>query len=166
MIEYAPMKRLTILLLLSGLFVSAAAAQPAIFIVRHAEKATDGGNDPDLSQAGHGRAARLANMLRDARISAIFVTEFKRTQQTAASLATMLNLDPKIVPANNTSTLIAKLRGSAVNVLVVGHSNTIPELIRGLGIKTPPIQIADQDYDNLFVVVRGARPGLLRLHYR
>ena len=164
------MKRLILLLLLSGLFVSAAAAQSAIFIVRHAEKAASGGNDPDLSQVGHQRAARLANMLRDARLSAIFVTEFKRTQQTAAPLATMLNLDPKIVPANNTSTLIAKVRGSAGNVLVVGHSNTIPELIRGLGIATsiatPAIQIGENDYDNLFVVVRDPRPRLIRLHYR
>lgn len=159
------MKRFLLLLLLSGLFVSATAAQSTIFIVRHAEKAGGGGNDPDLAEAGRARAKTLANMLKDARISAIFVTELKRTQQTAAPLAKMLHLDPKIVPANDSSALIAKVRGSVGNVLVVGHSNTIPELIRGFGIATS-IQIAESDYGNLFVLVREARPRLIRLHYR
>jgi len=167
------MKRFILFLLLLGLLVSAAAAQSTIFIVRHAEKAASGGNDPNLSDAGHHRAKRLANLLKDARISAIFVTEFKRTRQTAAPLATMLNLDSKIVPANNSPMLIAMLRASSGNLLVVGHSNTIPDVIRGLGIApslAPPIEtpihIGENDYGNLFVVVREARPRLIRLHYR
>jgi hypothetical protein len=48
--------------------------------------------------------------------------------------------------------------------LVVGHSNTIPEVIAGLGI-TVPIQIGENDYDNLFLVVRAPTPHLIRLHY-
>src|SRR5205823_9140645 len=89
------------LLLLSGLFISSAAAQSTIFIVRHAEKAASGGDNPDLSEAGRARAETLASMLKDAGVSAIYVTEFKRTQQTAAPLAKMLHLDPTIVPAKD-----------------------------------------------------------------
>jgi hypothetical protein len=66
----------------------------------------------------------------------------------------------------NDSTAVAKgqiLAGGAC-VMVVGHSNTIPELIKGLGIATP-ISLADDDYDNLFVIVFGQEPRLLRLHY-
>jgi broad specificity phosphatase PhoE len=159
------MKRFALLLFLSALFVTAAAAQSTIFFVRHAEKAEGAGNDPDLSEAGHARAESLANTLKDAGISAVFVTELKRTQQTAAPLAKMLHLDPAIVPAKDLAALIAKLRASTGNALVVGHSNTVPDLIKAFGIATP-IQIADGDYDNLFVLVPGEKPRLTRLHYR
>jgi broad specificity phosphatase PhoE len=158
------MKRLILLLLLSGLFVSAAAAQSTIFIVRHAEKAESAGNDPDLAEAGRIRAEALAKMLKDAGVTAIYATEFKRTQQTAAPLAKILGLNATIIPAKETSTLIAKLRDSAGNVLVIGHGNTIPDLIKGLGVATP-IHIAENDYDNLFVLLLDEKPRLLRLHY-
>ena len=162
---YATMKRLILLLVLSGLLVSGAAAQSTIFIVRHAEKAASGGTDPNLSVAGQKRAKRLANVLKDAGISKIFVTEFKRTQQTAAPLATALNLTPNIIPAQNSPLLITRLRASPGNVLVVGHSNTIPQVIAGLGITTQ-IQIGENDYDNLFVLVRKPPPPrLIHLHY-
>lgn len=158
------MKRLILLLLLSGLFVSPVAAQSKVFLVRHTEKAASGGADPNLSDAGRKHAKRLAQVLKDAGISKIFVTQFKRTQQTAAPLATTLNLTPNSGPAENSPLLLSRLRASSGNVLVVGHSNTIPEVIAGLGITTP-IQIGENDYDNLFVVVRAARPHLIRLHY-
>jgi len=157
------MKRFILFLLLSGLLVSGAVAQSTIFIVRHAEK-VDGSLDPNLSVPGQKRAKRLANVLKDAGISKIFVTEFKRTQQTAAPLATTLNLTPNIIPAQNSPLLITRLRASSGNVLVVGHSNTIPQVIAGLGITTP-IQIGENDYDNLFVLVRRGTPHLIRLHY-
>jgi broad specificity phosphatase PhoE len=159
------MRRFIALLLLSGLFISPAAAQSTIFIVRHAEKAASGGDDPDLSEAGRARAEALANMLKDAGISAIYMTEFKRTQQTAAPLAKMLHLDPTIVPAKDSTALIAKLRASSGNVLVVGHGNTIPDLVKGIGNATP-INIADNDYDNFFVLVLEEKPRLIRLHFR
>ena len=158
------MRHFIALLLLSGLFVSAAAAQSTIFIVRHAEKAASGGNDPNLSEAGRARAETLANMLKDAGVSAIFVTELKRTQQTAAPLAKMLHLDSTIVPAKDSNALIAKLSALSGNVLVVGHGNTIPDLIKGVGIATP-IQIAENDYDNLFILVLEGKPRLSHLHY-
>lgn len=157
------MKRFLLFLLLSGLLVSAAAAQSTIFIVRHAEKA-GAGVDSNLSDAGNHRAVRLANVLKDARISKIFVTQFRRTKQTAHPLATMLNLTPNSGPAENSPLLIARLRASSGNILVVGHSNTIPQVIAGLGITTP-IQIGENDYDNLFVLVREPTPHLIRLHY-
>jgi broad specificity phosphatase PhoE len=158
------MKRFTLFLFLSALFASAAAAQSTIFFVRHAEKAANG-NDSDLSDAGRARAESLANTLKDAGVSAIYVTDLKRTQQTAAPLARMLHLDPTIVPAKDSAALITKLRASTSNVLVVGHGNTIPDLIKAFGIATP-IQIADSDYDNLFVLVLDEKPRLLRFHYR
>jgi len=118
------MKRFLSLLLVFAVCLSAATAQSTIFIVRHAEKAGDGGNDPDLSDLGRARAETLANMLKDAGISAIYVTEFKRTQQTAAPLAKALGITVTTLPAKDNAALVAKLRASNGNALVVGHSDT------------------------------------------
>lgn len=159
------MKRFILLLLLSGLLISVAPGQSTIFLVRHAEKAAAGGADPDLSEAGRARAESLATVLKDAGISVIFATELKRTQQTASPLSKSLRLDPVVIPANDSATLITRLRSTPANALVVGHGNTIPDLIKKLGI-TEPINIAENDYDNLFVVVLYDRPRLIRLHYR
>lgn len=159
------MKRFLSLLLVFAVCLSAATAQSTIFIVRHAEKAGDGGNDPDLSDLGRARAETLANMLKDAGISAIYVTEFKRTQQTAAPLAKALGITVTTLPAKDNAALVAKLRASNGNALVVGHSDTIPDLIKALGI-SEPINIAENDYDNLFAAVLDEKPHLIRLHYR
>jgi broad specificity phosphatase PhoE len=159
------MKRFVFSLLLLGLFVSAAAAQSTIFVVRHAEKAKSDGNDPDLSEAGRARTESLAKILKDANITAIYATEFKRTQQTAEPLVKILGIKLAIVPAKDTATLSAKLRDLHGNALVVGHGNTIPDLIKALGVETP-VNIAETDYDNLFVVVLDEKPRLLQLHYR
>jgi broad specificity phosphatase PhoE len=149
-----------------------AAAQPTIFIVRHAERAdaassgtTMMADDPELSEAGRARAEALASMLRDANIAAIFTTEFKRTQQTAAPLAKALGIMTSSVPSKDTAGLLQRIRSTTGNVLVVGHSNTVPEIIKELGITTN-VSLGDADYDNLFIVITGAQQQLIRLHYR
>lgn len=141
MLEISMMKRLVLVLLLLGLLVSTTVAQSTIFIVRHAEKVESADKDPDLSEAGRARADSLAKLLKDAEIKAIYTTEFKRTQQTAAPLAQALGIEAKIASANATD-LGAKLRAGAANALVVGHSNTIPDLVKELGVTTP-IKIED-----------------------
>ncbi|MDX6558989.1 MAG: hypothetical protein QOF72_2038 [Blastocatellia bacterium] len=91
------------------MLVATATAQSTIFIVRHGERA-DSSNDSDLSQAGRVRAEALAKMLKDKNITAIYTTEFKRTQQTAAPLAKVLGITVTPVPAKDNAALIAKLR--------------------------------------------------------
>lgn len=158
------MKRFVFCCLLLSLLLSTATAQSTIFIVRHAEKA-DATIDSDLSEAGRGRADGLARMLKDANITAIYTTEFRRTQQTAAPLAKALDINATNLPAKDIAPLTAKLRASNGNALVIGHRDTIPDLIKALEISTP-INIAENDYDNLFVVVLDQKPQLIRLHYR
>jgi broad specificity phosphatase PhoE len=157
------MKALILSLSLFLLFALLANASPMVFIVRHAEKASSGGNDPDLSEAGQKRAEALARILKDAQIQAIFTTEFKRTQETAAPTAKEFNLHPTIIPANDLAGLLAKLNGLTGNALVVGHGNTIPDLIKALKADSP-INIPENDYNELFVVVLGDQQ-LSRLHY-
>jgi broad specificity phosphatase PhoE len=160
------MNRLVLALLLSVLFAASAAAQSTIFIVRHAEKTENGGNDPDLSQAGRARAESLASSLKEVGITAIYATEFKRTQETAAPLAKIIGIQVVRIPGKSTTELVTKLRDlQGGNALVVGHTNTIPLLTKALGIDEP-INLNDSDYDNLFVVILDKKPRLLRLHFR
>ncbi|CAN5858825.1 phosphoglycerate mutase family protein [soil metagenome] len=163
------------LLLVAGAVLAVAAtasAQSAIFVVRHAERAdaVSGGSammaaDPDLSEIGKARAQSLATALKDAGITAIYTTEYKRTRQTAEPLATALGITATAVPARDMPGLIEKLKAAAGNVLVVGHSNTVGDVIARLGVKEP-VTLTDHDYDNLFVVVTGEKPTLVRLHFR
>src|SRR5687768_4885178 len=122
-------------------FAVPAAAQPLVFVVRHAERAdtASGGapmmaTDPDLSEAGHARAQSLAAALKDARITAIFVTPYKRTQQTAEPLAKALGLQPTAIDPKDAAGLIEKIKAAHGNVLVVGHSNTVPDVLTRLGV--------------------------------
>ena len=158
--------RFTILFILLGaIFPGAVRSDQIVFFVRHAEKAPDtsGRKDPDISEAGQKRAERLAEQLKDANIRAIFVSEFKRTQETAAPLAKLLSLTPIITPAKDKDSLVAQLRGVNGNALVIGHGDTIPDIIRAIGIGDA-ISIPDQDYDELFEVVLCEKPQLIRLH--
>jgi broad specificity phosphatase PhoE len=144
--------------------VSIASAQPVVVVVRHAEKATNGGDNPDLSSAGRARADALARILKDSGITAIFISEFKRTQETAAPTATLIHVTPTVVAAKDTAALVARLHQLSGNALVVGHGDTIPNIVKALGINSP-INIPDADYSELSIVILGDKPQLFRLHY-
>jgi 2,3-bisphosphoglycerate-dependent phosphoglycerate mutase len=146
------------------LFLTETGAAPMIFIVRHAEKASSGDKDPDLSVQGQKRANALAHILQDSQITSVFVTEFKRTQRTAAPTATAAHVTPTVLPANDIGALVDKLHALKGNALVVGHGNTIPDLLKALGIAAPT-SIPENDYTEIFVVFVGDTAQLLRLHY-
>jgi phosphohistidine phosphatase SixA len=135
--------------------------------VRHAERA-DQSSDSALSPTGVARAERLARMLKDAGITHLFTSEFRRTRDTAVPLAGMVHMKTEQLPAGNTQALVEKVSalGAHDRVLIVGHSNTVPEILRLLHV-AQPLTIADEEYDNLFVVVphATAAPTLLRLKY-
>ena len=142
----------------------ASAEPPIVVIVRHAEKGANGDRDPDLSPAGKVRADTLAQMLKDSGIVAIFTTEFKRTVETAAPTARALGVNATVIPSDDQQQLVDKLRALKGNALVVGHGNTIPNVLKALGIETP-IDFPESDYSELFVVTLADKPELLRLHY-
>jgi broad specificity phosphatase PhoE len=142
------------LLFSSVLMCQLGAAQQSVrtvFLIRHGEKASAQGDVP-LNPAGIKRAECLANTLKDAGIKQIYVTDTKRTQETAAPLAKALNLKPSIIPAKDPNTLIRDLAYSGSgNVLVVGHSDTLPFILARLKAGTIPA-IGDNEYDRLFVL--------------
>jgi broad specificity phosphatase PhoE len=161
------------------LFPAAAAAQRSIIIVRHAER-EPGEGDVRLSETGRQRAERLAAILRDAGITHIFVSDRRRTLETAQPLARARNISPSriSIPAQGrgkidpselqvraTLMAISKLPRTAV-VLVVAHSNTLPMFLTRLGYRQR-IEIPDPEYDNLFVVTPLATraPSVIRLRF-
>jgi broad specificity phosphatase PhoE len=153
-----------VLLLSIFVVVTAASAEPFVVIVRHAEKAASAGNDPDLAPAGRARADALARILKDSGVTAIFTSEFKRTQETAAPSAKSNGVAATIVPAKDVAALVLKLHQLKGNALVVAHGDTIPNIAKALGIDRP-IQIPDDDYNELLVVSLGDKPRLLRLQF-
>lgn len=142
-------------------------AQEAVFLVRHAEK-VDESKDAALSDVGRARAEALARHLGGAGVRAIYATQYQRTQNTAAPLAAALGIKTTIVDADASGELVRTIRRKNAHdvVLVVGHSDSVPEVIGLLGCKEK-IEIRSGDYDNLFVVVPRAGRGrsLLRLKY-
>lgn len=166
------MKRLLIRLGLTALVLGQIAIaqqqQPAttIVLVRHAEKVS---NAPDalLSPQGQQRAECLAHTLKDAGIKRIYVSDAKRTQQTAEPLAKALGIKPVVVPAKDPNTLVKDVfYGAGGNALVVGHSDTLPFVIQRVQAGTIA-PIGDNEYDGLYVltVLEGSSTPVLKLRY-
>ncbi len=137
-----------------------------VFLVRHAEKASAAADAP-LSLEGEKRAQCLAGMLKDAGIKQIYVTDVLRTQQTAAPLASALKIKPTILPAKDSNGLIKNLAyAGGGNILVVGHSDTVPFVIARLqgGTVAP---IGENEYDRMFVMTIAEAAGMpaSTLHY-
>ena len=128
-------------------------APPTLVVaVRHAEKQVDGTDDPALSDAGQARANELARVLADAGVDAIYTTTLRRTRDTAKPLADRLSIPIVELDPRDTEGLIARLRKHpGETVLVVGHSNTVPDIVTKLGAKGTPL--AEHEYDDLFFVV-------------
>jgi broad specificity phosphatase PhoE len=144
-----------------------ASAQKLIFLVRHAERADAGATpqtDPPLSSTGQARAQKLAAMLADAGITSIVTTEFVRTQQTAEPLATKLRVTPETVARENPTDVVASLKISHGNeiVLVVGHAETLPAILKAYG--KADVTIGDSEYDSFFIIVP-ATGTVTRLRY-
>ncbi len=143
-----------------------------VIAVRHAEKGTDDPVDPSLSVIGQARAEALAGVLEHAKITTIYTSQFRRTQQTAAplSLATGVTVDVRPIDASNIATYSADLANEiraarhAEAVLVVGHSNTIPDLVRELsGVTVPPI--SEPEHSRVFTITLGDEVRLVSTQY-
>jgi 2,3-bisphosphoglycerate-dependent phosphoglycerate mutase len=130
-------------------------AQISTFIiVRHAEKMADGSKDPDLSSEGKKRAEALNQMLIKLKINQIYATEFKRTQQTAEITAQNQNLKVQSYSAKPDKNFIEKIKqeNEGKIALIVGHSNTVNEIINLLTNTQAYSALADNEYRNIFIV--------------
>lgn len=153
------MKKLLIVLLTVTVIKSAAAQQePAvtrIFIVRHAEK--ESGKDPVLTPAGNTRAGDLMRALQSEGVQKIYVSQYKRTQMTADSMRLQLHINTVQYMADtvcdNLVNTIMENGDFGKTILIIAHSNTIPQIIRKFGVTDYSYgDIPDNEFDNLFLV--------------
>lgn len=126
-------------------------AGSVVVLVRHGEKVDDS-VDAELAEKGWARARALAVLLRDAGIDAIYSTDFVRTRETARPTAELLSKNVEIYNADDLEGVAKRLRERGGRALVVGHSNTTPELVRLLGGDPGP-PIDDGEYDRLYLLV-------------
>jgi broad specificity phosphatase PhoE len=163
------------LLCVASLFAvpTAARAQKVVFVVRHAEKISE--TDQRLTEAGRARAVRLATILKNSGVAAVYATDTDRARDTVKPLADALGLTVSLYDTGagmagpaDARPFVAKLRKDHGNdtVLIAGHSNTIPDLLKALGCPGA-ISIGSDEYDNLFVVVPkpDGTATLVRLRY-
>jgi broad specificity phosphatase PhoE len=156
-------RRIQIIIIYSAIAVGLAwffesQATTTIIFVRHAEKSTLPADDPALNPAGQRRVAELTRQMVDADvvagIDAIYSTPYRRTQETVQPLADALDLPINNYDAADTQTVLDVIlrEHKGKIVLVAGHSNTVPELIYNLGAskKVPPI--AENEYDNIYII--------------
>jgi len=152
------MKKTLVVLILSLPTLGFAQQITTFILVRHAERAADMSKDPDLTEEGKQRATRLATMLKETKVDAIYSTAYKRTQATMAPLANAKGLSVETYePAKNDviDKMLEKHAGGTV--VVCGHSNTIPGIVNYLCGTDQYKTFDDSDYNNLVIVSVGEK---------
>ncbi|HEV2708303.1 MAG TPA: phosphoglycerate mutase family protein [Pyrinomonadaceae bacterium] len=149
-----------------------------VILIRHAEKADAPAEDPPLNDSGRARAQELARMLANSNVKAIYTSQFLRAKETAEPLAKQLGLtyapmpirmsptNPRQVSEQSIKEITDKIYERAGDTtLVIGHSNTVPEVIRLLGGDLVP-KIDEKKFDDLFVVTVYGRGKAKVLHMK
>ena len=156
-------KKLMITFSVAAVLISGGASMASeytVYVVRHAEKAI-AESDPPLNEQGQARATLLAQMLSKAQIMAVYSTPYQRTQQTAKPLAEQLGLSVQSYKPAASESLVARVHEQAENTLVVGHSNTVPSIVRQFGFEVA--DLTEQDYGDLYVIhINDEKRSLLR----
>ena len=127
------------------------------YIVRHAEK--DTGNDPVLTRAGLTRAGDLYRKLKSKHIDKIYTTKYRRSKMTADSLRIYSGIDTVQYAVDTTGIglqqLMSEQKGRQKNILIIAHSNTIPAIIRALGVSNFRLkEIPENEFDNLYIITQ------------
>lgn len=130
--------------------------QAVIYLVRHAEKELAGremmANDPDLTEAGRARAARLSILLSAEPVIEVWSTNYTRTRDTASPLAVAHELDVQIYDPAVSDQMVAQLRNKKGVVVIIGHSNTIGKLAADISDLPPGPDLNETDYETLYWV--------------
>lgn len=150
------------------------ASSTTVIVIRHAEKDLSvSATDPPLTAAGQARAERLAQMFGDGKnlghLDAIYVSPALRNRLTAEPLAKRLGITATVVPADDPKGLARKAlrEHSGGRVLIVGHSDTVPQIVAALSDNSAIPEIGDEEYGTMYIVTvpRIGDANLLRLHY-
>jgi broad specificity phosphatase PhoE len=143
-------KLLAILAALIAATASApAAAADTVYVMRHLQKAE--GADPPLSAEGAANAQAVARTLATSGVKALFATPTRRAMETAKPLAAKLGLRVQAYDPGNPDALVSAVAAVPGAVLVVGHSNTVPDLVARFGGKRT-IVLTEEDFGTIFAV--------------
>ncbi len=166
-------------LLLAGLFATPELAAQVtsegtttIMVVRHAEKMASEDPDPPLTELGHQRASALIDVAREAKITAIYSTPYRRTQSTAAPVAAAMGIPVTTFQVEGNAEQHSRALANDLlenhagkSVLVVGHSNTVPAIVRALGGSAME-SMTESEYDHLLIVVIPGDSEVRTIHAR
>jgi phosphohistidine phosphatase SixA len=156
-----------LVIVLFGLLACATTAEPAppvTFVMRHLNTPA-GERDPELLPEGQRAAQALAAWFGRERVRAIYVSDFRRTRQTAAPLAARLGLTPIVYDPADTPGLVARVRAGPHPALIVGHSNTVPEIVAQLG-GTRPAPLVHEDFGDIWRVAADGSTTHTRIEAR
>jgi phosphohistidine phosphatase SixA len=139
--------------------------ETTVYIIRHAEKMSEQDRDPDLSERGRARAESLAVQLRDSGVNVIIVSNLKRTGQTAAPLAKLRHINPKVISIEGSvEGHVARiadevLKHPGATILIVGHNNTVGKIVEKIGGGHIG-DLCGDEYANLIIVsLEKGKPG-------
>ena len=138
------------------------------YLIRHAEKdrSNPDNPDPELNQKGLGRAMHWAEILNDVRLDAIYSTDYERTQMTAAPVSIKQDITVTYYDPSNLDIDTFKGETLGKNVLVVGHSNTTPDMVNRLIGEARFSQMEDDDNGGLYIVTLfGNNSSVSRLQF-
>lgn len=130
-----------------------ASAADTVYVIRHMQKAD--GADPSLNAEGRAAAASLADLLAEKGITAIYATPTRRAMETAAPIAIRVGLSVTPYDPADPAALIKAATAANGRVLIIGHSNTVPELVALFGGDRPPA-IGEEDFGTLYIVRTGS----------
>lgn len=140
-----------------------------VIVLRHAEKAAGPAEDPGLTPEGGLRAGRLADLLAQVPVAAVYASDTRRARQTAAPLAARHGLAVTVRAGKDVQGLLDDIGRRFVGrtVVVVGHSNTVPQIIASLTRGRHVVRIGDAEHDRLFIVTvtRFGPPSVTELRY-
>jgi len=156
-----------------ALWVWFTANSTVVIVIRHAEKESISAPDPPLSEAGQARAALLVRMFGETqgagRLDAIYTSSALRNRMTAAPLAARLGLVPIVAPSDDPKALAHRVvrENSGKRVMVIGHTNTVPDIVAALSGRSDIPPIDEKEFGTLYIVTvpRIGHANLLRLSY-
>lgn len=143
--------KISIIVVLSAVVLSCKTT--TYYISRHGEKAGGGGSDPSLTPEGERQAAALGDYLKGKNIGAVYSTNYLRTKATAKPTADEHHLPVRLYGATASGALVDSLKAAnKKNVLIVGHSNTVDDLVNRFVGTNAVTDLPDSEYGTLFVV--------------
>lgn len=149
--------------------IAFAADTTTVIVLRHAEKAVEPADDPPLRPEGIARAARVAAMFAAAPLSAVYASDTRRAQETAAPVAARHRLPVTVRAGGDVRGLLDDIgdRHAGRTVLVVGHSNTVPAIVSSLTRGREVVTVGEGEFDRIFVVTvtRFGPPALTEIRY-